>query len=210
MSVSFPSIRFVLALLTVLAIAAKPLIPPRTLLLYPSAKNTISIYGPPGRDSASSVEWLDKSNASWRCDYIQRPQQSSCGFVVSWNSKSADKAAYTGEFPRCRFDISDPDGDAWGWEDGQSCIVTEETRRDFPEPADSADYPACEHAKNDPNGDGWGWENNRVCQVKGTTIKDPETAQKNPTAPVMIDASPYDGFHAPAPRPWQTSSCCAT
>ena len=49
---------------------------------------------------------------------------------------------------------SDPDGDRWGWENGQSCLVVAR-------PA----HPVCSDASLDPDNDGWGWENNATCRV---------------------------------------------
>src|SRR5688572_2631676 len=193
MSGFFTSIRFVLALLTVLAIAAKPLIPPRTLLIHPSLSNAVSIYGPPGNDGAAGVQWLDKTKASWRCDYVQRPNQGSCGLVINWSFRNPNPAMKIQDFPECVFDISDPDGDGWGWENAQSCRVTATTRRDFPAPKEGAKYPACEGSQSDPNGDGWGWEYDRVCKTPASGKKDPKKGVP-PPLPAVVDASPYDGL----------------
>ena len=65
---------------------------------------------------------------------------------------------------------SDPDGDRWGWENGQSCLVVSK-------PA----YPPCSNANFDSDGDGWGWENGRTCLV---TVDNPD--------PDIIDKTPYD------------------
>lgn len=98
----------------------------------------------------------------------------------------------TQDYPSCVFDISDPDGDGWGWENAQSCRVTETTRRDFPA-QEGMEYPACERSESDPNGDGWGWEYSRVCKVQAATRKN---AAKTfpPALPAVIDTRPYDGF----------------
>lgn len=57
--------------------------------------------------------------------------------------------------PVCASAASDPDGDGWGWENGQSCTVV----------------PNCASAASDPDGDGWGWENNRSCKVVAQAAK---------------------------------------
>ena len=59
-------------------------------------------------------------------------------------------------YPTCSSAASDPDGDGWGWENNQSCIVSS---------GGSGGYPTCSSAASDPDGDGWGWENNQSCQV---------------------------------------------
>jgi hypothetical protein len=61
-------------------------------------------------------------------------------------------------YPYCVSAASDPDGDGWGWENNQSCIVNKTTS-----------YPYCVSAASDPDGDGWGWENNQSCIVNKTT-----------------------------------------
>ncbi|HNG61834.1 MAG TPA: diguanylate cyclase, partial [Cellvibrionaceae bacterium] len=85
-----------------------------------------------------------------------------------------------------------PDGDGWGWEKDQSCVVTANTRTDFtPSPQDKG-APQCQYASNDPNQDGWGWENKALCQVGPSTLQKPQAAPATP--PSSIDASAYDGF----------------
>lgn len=190
MSGFFTSIRFVLALLTVLAIAAKPLIPPRTLLIHPSHQNSVSIYGPADSGGSAGVQWLDKTKAGWRCDYVQRSGQDNCGLVINWSFRNSNPAMRPEDYPPCLFDISDPDGDGWGWENELNCRVTETTRRDFPARKDF-EYPICESSQGDPNGDGWGWEYDRVCHVQATTQK---SLIAGNVLPPKVDASPYDGF----------------
>lgn len=60
-------------------------------------------------------------------------------------------------YPTCNSSASDPDGDGWGWENNQSCIVSTG--------GGSGGYPTCSNASSDPDGDGWGWENNQSCIV---------------------------------------------
>ncbi|MEO3853819.1 carbohydrate-binding domain-containing protein [Acrocarpospora sp. B8E8] len=69
---------------------------------------------------------------------------------------------------------SDPDGDGWGWENNQSCVV----RGSLADPAAGSGtggtapngYPYCVNgSSSDPDGDGWGWENNRSCVVRGSS-----------------------------------------
>jgi len=63
-------------------------------------------------------------------------------------------------YPTCASSASDPDGDGWGWENNQSCIVAAST---------STTYPTCASSASDPDGDGWGWENNQSCKVATTS-----------------------------------------
>ncbi len=65
-------------------------------------------------------------------------------------------------YPTCASAASDPDGDGWGWENGQSCQVVAGS-------GGATTYPTCASAASDPDGDGWGWENGQSCQVASST-----------------------------------------
>jgi hypothetical protein len=54
----------------------------------------------------------------------------------------------------CQSQLSDPDGDGWGWENNQSCKVAD------------AYLPSCSPSSSDPDRDGWGFENGRSCQMR--------------------------------------------
>ena len=109
-------------------------------------------------------------------------------------------------FPTCVSDASDPDGDGFGWEDGMTCIVGEDSTStgnideetttagnvdegsvpDSPPeeqrstPISSAN-PVCEAEDSDPDGDGFGWENSQTCVV---------VLQDSTDSPNPIDLSP--------------------
>ena len=107
--------------------------------------------------------------------------------------------------PICSSAATDQDGDGWGWENNQSCIVQSDTGTPAVVPACSsaaADSdgdgwgwenndrcivtPVCTSADVDPDGDGWGWENNNSCIVAtGSTGTPPVTTDPAPTPPVM-------------------------
>lgn len=84
MSGLFICIRFAMALLTVLALAVKPFIPPKTLLIYPQEGVETGIFGPVvhGRETVSV---LNEQQTAWRCDYPERYYELSCGLVIDWN-----------------------------------------------------------------------------------------------------------------------------
>lgn len=58
--------------------------------------------------------------------------------------------------PVCNSANSDSDGDGYGWENGQSCIVQSTTTNSM---------ALCASASSDPDGDGYGWENGASCLV---------------------------------------------
>ncbi len=75
--------------------------------------------------------------------------------------------------PSCVSQLSDPDGDGFGWENGQSCRVVPTA------------IGSCLSAGSDPDGDGFGWENGKSCRVKTTDTN---------TRPVcLLAASDPDG-----------------
>lgn len=84
MSGIFTSIRFILALLTVLAIAAKPLIPPKVRTLHPDPTSEVVLYGPNDASGNPVNNWLDADSHFLRCDFDMRHGPNSCGFGLSW------------------------------------------------------------------------------------------------------------------------------
>lgn len=71
---------------------------------------------------------------------------------------------------------SDPDGDRWGWENGQSCLVVSK-------PA----FPSCSSANVDSDGDGWGWENGRTCLVTDQASDSDNTDNRPNDLPSQAD-----------------------
>lgn len=61
---------------------------------------------------------------------------------------------------QCNSAASDPDGDGWGYENEQSCIVSNAS---LTRTVQAVEPPQCSPAAIS-NGDGWGWENNQSCQ----------------------------------------------
>jgi mannan endo-1,4-beta-mannosidase len=72
--------------------------------------------------------------------------------------------------PICCDVNSDPDGDGWGWENNQSCVVTNSSNNSNNNPACGTQdgTPICCDANSDPDGDGWGWENEQSCVAVST------------------------------------------
>ncbi len=70
-------------------------------------------------------------------------------------------------FPIC-INSTDPDGDGYSWENGQSCIVvgnpTTTAQPGTPSQPNLLDYfPSCSASLTDSDGDIYGWENNQTC-----------------------------------------------
>ena len=86
------------------------------------------------------------------------------------NGNGTDTGSGTGmavTTPICASAASDPDGDGWGFENGQSCRVSSTgmgTGMGMMGPAYCTNGSASDH-----DGDGWGWENNMSCLVQGST-----------------------------------------
>jgi len=62
--------------------------------------------------------------------------------------------------PVCQYADSDEDGDGFGWENRDTCIVTEQSVQNAP--------TACI----DDDGDGWGWNGRDVCRVDVAECQD--------------------------------------
>jgi diguanylate cyclase (GGDEF) domain len=73
-----------MALLTVLAIAAKPFIPQKTLLIHPHEDVSTGTFGPTV-DGESVVTFINDDPSAWRCDYPERYNGISCGMSLYWN-----------------------------------------------------------------------------------------------------------------------------
>lgn len=92
-----------MALLTVLAIAAKPFIPPKTQLIYPHENVKTGVFGPVTDGRATAVP-LDEQQTSWRCDYPERYNDLSCGLAIYWNPPESAETAPLNFIDASRYD----------------------------------------------------------------------------------------------------------
>lgn len=81
-------------------------------------------------------------------------------------------------YPSCTNAIFDEDGDGYGWENSQSCVVDDTTsstnnttvnNSTTTTTASQSRYPSCTTTNADSDGDGWGYENGASCQVTVST-----------------------------------------
>ncbi len=78
--------------------------------------------------------------------------------------------------PICSSADTDPDGDGFGWENNQTCVVAEDSSDGgSADETDSRGRPYCSSADADPDGDGFGWENNQTCVVRDGSSTTPTT-----------------------------------
>lgn len=102
---------------------------------------------------------------------------------ASGASGAAPASPQTKTYASCASAASDPDGDGWGFENGQSCLVqfsSYPTCRDGTLDKDqdgfaiednqlchvkAQPFAACISQASDPDGDGWGFEDNHSCLV---------------------------------------------
>jgi len=111
------------------------------------------------------------------------------------NSGSSGGQSSSGGAPICASAGSDADGDGWGWENGQSCIVssaqndgTSNTGGGNSGSGSSGEF--CTSAASDSDGDGWGWENNQSCRVmQGATGSSGSSTNSSGGHPVCNSAS---------------------
>ena len=70
--------------------------------------------------------------------------------------------------PACSSASFDSDGDGFGWENNQTCLVTSPSTTNNDQNLSNSggsSIPACRSAASDPDGDGFGFENNQSCRV---------------------------------------------
>ena len=89
-------------------------------------------------------------------------------------------------FDICSSDATDPDGDGFGFENGQTCLTNNDTGSAPSTPADPAPttpatpvFATCSSSATDPDGDGFGFENGQTC----LTNNDSGTAPSTPEDP---------------------------
>lgn len=83
-----------MALLTVLAIAAKPFIPQKVRVIYPAEGVSVGTFGPT-IDGHPTTSWVDEKSAALRCEYPERYNNISCGAAVYWNPAATEGIAPT-------------------------------------------------------------------------------------------------------------------
>ena len=95
-------------------------------------------------------------------------------------------------FPECSSTALDHDGDGYGWENNQTCVVSANTAS-APAATPAAtvapinnplNFPVCSSAAFDDNGDGFGWENNQTCIVSANSASAPAAAPAATVAPI--------------------------
>jgi hypothetical protein len=128
-----------------------------------------------GGTSAGDAEGPDASagiDNSGNCDYSSAALYDGWGWdpVTLSSCPPIAQSAGNGR-PVCRLANSDSDGDGYGWENGQTCIVgtSGETAPEGEEGDQNtvpvSARPICSSASVDSDGDGYGWENNQSCTV---------------------------------------------
>ena len=105
-------------------------------------------------------------------------------------------------FDICASSASDPDGDGFGFENNQSCIVDSDAGTDPTDPAgqtpavpapaaaSTPEFAICSSSDSDPDGDGFGFENNQSCIVDSDAGTDPtDPAGQTPAVPATAPAN---------------------
>ena len=115
--------------------------------------------------------------------------------------------------PSCARADSDSDGDGFGWENNQTCVVTNSSAPEIsntapavsqvdpapapvaaPQPSTPGVRPSCVRADSDSDGDGFGWENNQSCVVTNSATPAPATpAPSTPVTVVTPQSAPGSG-----------------
>ncbi len=118
-------------------------------------------------------------------------------------SSQPDSQNTSNQHPACSSPDVDPDGDGFGFENNQSCIVqvtgttSPASQSDAPIANSSPDLPVCSSADSDPDGDGFGFENNQSCIVQAADNNSAPGDSNQPGHPVCSSSdsdSDGDGF----------------
>jgi hypothetical protein len=134
----------------------------------------------------------------------------STGAAASAATVAQGKAANGMSF--CSDQGKDVDGDGFGWENNQSCVVAG-SRADT--------HPNCASSNSDPDGDGYGWENERSCIVVthcAAADSDPDGDgfgwENERSCIVLKSTGRYPGCASPASDPdgdgygWENNKTC--
>lgn len=87
--------------------------------------------------------------------------------------------------PVCSSPSFDSDGDGYGWENNQTCLVNSATTTNNSgnsSTSGTSNHPACISAASDPDGDGFGFENNRSCRVTSSGVQQNTPAVSSTTS----------------------------
>ncbi len=191
----FTTVRFVLAVGTVLAIIGKPHLPPETLLLHPSADTHVGLYSA-GVGTESSANWVDEEAYASRCEYEPIDGGLNCGISLSWGLENPGCLIEVGR-SACMDSTSDPDGDGWGWEGRRICRIEPSAQKAS---AQTPTASAPEASAQTPTGASAPLESSR-CRfaVSAADAHNPATAGANSTLTFPradgIDFSRYDGLN---------------
>src|SRR5690606_20617614 len=148
-----------------LVLVVHPHIPKRTMPIHPLPTTITAIDGHYDPLRGDSNVWINKDKSEWRCDF--RPEYGyvkSCGFSLSWGAAFNENSPLPAQVPICSSQEMDDDGDGWGWENEQSCVVADPGGKSAGKNKGS-EIPDCVSAASDEDGDGWGWENEQSCKV---------------------------------------------
>ena len=87
--------------------------------------------------------------------------------------------------PVCSSPSFDSDGDGFGWENNQTCLVNSAATTNSGVNSSTSgvsSHPACISASSDPDGDGFGFENNRSCRVTSSGVQQNTPAVSSTTS----------------------------
>ena len=103
-------------------------------------------------------------------------------------------SAASGAWPTCSSPSVDPDGDGYGWENNQTCLVdNNQTNNNSSQAASSGSttngWPTCSSASVDPDGDGYGWENNQTCLVDDNQTSNNSSQAGNNAVDTAVDTA---------------------
>lgn len=185
----FTSIRFIMALLTVAALAGKSFIPPKTLLIHPAPGTWTAIYGPTDAGAGPAAQWINEQHNEWLCDYRSLYGHVNCGVSFTWGGVAGSGISGSA-YPECERADSDETGDGWGWENEQSCIVGPASRGERLTAVNTSwSTPVyCSDGIAEIDEDGWGWDSGQRCII-AQVDQEPHSQVSSDQTPSCADAA---------------------
>lgn len=119
------------------------------------------------------------------------------------STQNDDNTNSSDGFQQCSSANSDPDGDGYGWENGQTCLTAATGNNSDSNSGNNGNAaPLCTSADSDEDGDGWGWENNQSCIVAASAGNSVTDSTETPICQQASSDPDHDGWG------WENSRSC--
>ncbi len=156
-----------------------------------------------------------QTGSRWNLDQLYRTEQTP--EVAAQSPETASPENTAAGFPVCGSGFVDSDGDGYGWENNQTCIVaggaaatsTPQAQSQTPVTVQAVSlanesntttgnptvgFPVCSDAVIDFDGDGFAWENNQSCLVSGNSADNDATSVQTVESEAPVENNLFSDF----------------